>query len=1019
MSDTPEKPRKPKGKNTFVMKSGKTIKVNRSLSDRMRASKEAKAQRKAAYLSSLPKERWKRVLYRLHPKRVYKYWFSRDGAIMALKLAGIGFVVIFLVIVGLFAYFRKDLPKIRDLNSSDSGGSVAYYDRTDSVLIFQDYESFKRIPVQKLDDISPNMRNAMIAVEDKDFYHEGAFNVKGITRAAINNATGGSTQGGSTITQQLVKLNEGWTSDHTISRKVKELILAVELEREYSKNDILTAYLNTAPFSGVDSGVQAAAQDYFHVDAKDLTIAQAAMLAAIPKQPGSYSPYSSPKFNASITEDFFDQEGMIGRQQHVIDLMAQQGYITKAQADEAKKVDILAQVQPLPASHYAGMRPGFVYAIQAARKELQQRFSSGALKIGGWKVVTTFDVGLQDLANKSLSDNAKKLHADKADNAAFVAEDNTTGQVVALVGGMNFDTQQVNFASDAPISPGSSIKPYSYTTLIDNNNNVGAGSMLADAQGPLPGYPCTNKSKPSATSQGNCLWDDLRVYYGNVTLRYALGSSLNVPAVKAFTSTDPNDSSTAASGSTWRQQSIKKTMSTINALMGNGPSAYRCYDPIRLQNEGKTISQANSSDETPCGAAAGIGNEAYTTLADHVNGIASLARLGKSIPQTTILKVTNASGKVLAQFEQPKGKQVVKAESAYIVNNMAADPGASYLNGSCTATTCTASSMKFHRYNGWQNAIKTGTNEDLDGLMMSWNTKYTAGVWIGNYDRSAYGGNPENVTDPIMKAFMQGAINNLGNVPPQNWTQPSGIKTLAAYHSAVPFRTQSQPPATDLFPSWYVGKTTGSSETTDKVSGKIATSCTPTLARQSASNASTTQWNVDIYIGGKPSSTSPSSSNSATANATDDVHSCSDQPPNVTITAVNGTSTGGSTTPTCPTTGCTVMIHVEQGTHPLNDDAHANFPGTLNLVVNGQTVQTQQINDSGDYSLNYVPASGTTGGIQIEADIIDSVLYQGTDTKTINISNSHTSFAPTTGRSSGSGSGRGRRGGGNNDLALL
>ena len=1005
MSDSQPRKRKTP-KNSYTTSSGKTIKINRSLTERMKAGREAKAQRKAAYLSSLPKERWRRVLYRLHPKRMAQYWFSRDGGIMALKILGIGFVCGFLLIVGLFAYFRKDLPKIQDINGGDSGGSIAYYDRTGKVMLFQDYDAFKRIPVSS-DQISQNMKDATIAVEDKDFYHEGAFNIKGIIRAAVNDLRGGSTQGGSTITQQLVKLNEGWTNDHTISRKVKELILAVELEREYSKDDILTAYLNMAPYSGTDYGVQAAAKDYFHVDAKDLTLPQAAMLASIPKSPTEYSPYSSPNWNSQASGYYFNENGLLARQQYVIGLMQQQGYINAQQKTDAKNTDIIAQVQQMPTDHYAGIQDP--YFVLAAKKELSQDFPAAVLKTGGWKVTTTMDANLQDLAQKSLNDNIRKLHGDKADDASFVAEDNTTGQVMALIGGVDFNTQQVNFASDAPISPGSSIKPYSYAALINDNNNVGAGSMLADKQQSLPGYPCTNKGTPEHDPGSNCLWDDTRTYYGNVTLRYALGSSLNVPAVKAFTSTDPKDNSTVTNSdgtfnTAWRAASINNTMKTVNAFMGNS-DAYKCYDPVKLQEEGKTILTANQADEVHCGAAAGIGNEAYTTLLDHTNGIASIARMGQSIPPTFILKVTNASGKTLKEFKQPKPTQVVRTDAAWIVTNMAADPGASYLSGSCTTTTCYG--MKFHRYKGWQNAIKTGTNQDLDGLMMSWNTKYTAGIWIGNYNRDPYGGSPENVTDPIMKEFMEGAIDSLGNVKPNNWPMPSDIKTLAAFHSAVPFRSESSPPSTDYFPSWYVGKSSGKSGTIDRVSGLTATACTPDLAKQNAGATNSSPLNVDIYIGGAPNIGSSGSSTTGNNGGSDNVHACSDDPPTVTITAINGTPTGGNS-PTCPSTGCTVMVHVEQGTHPFNDPQYPTYPGTLNVIVNGQTVQSQPVNSSGDYSFTYTPPTGTTGGMQLTVQVTDSVLYTGSDTESITIPDTSPVVQPPT-------TGGGTGGGGNNN----
>lgn len=260
--------------NTVTTRSGKSIKLNRSLIDRARDRRATRSAAKAAYLSTLPKDRLKRLAYRLHPKRVAAYWFSREGGIMALKIIGASIVIGFFLTIGLFAYFRKDLPKIKDLSGDSLGGNITYYDRTGQIVLFNDYNSVKRIPV-KNNNISKYVKEATVATEDKDFFKHGAFDVRGIMRAAYHDATGssGSVQGGSTITQQLVKLNENWTQNRTITRKVKELILAVELEREYSKEDILAGYLNIAPYGGQDYGVESAARDYFQTSAKDLTLA--------------------------------------------------------------------------------------------------------------------------------------------------------------------------------------------------------------------------------------------------------------------------------------------------------------------------------------------------------------------------------------------------------------------------------------------------------------------------------------------------------------------------------------------------------------------------------------------------------------------------------------------------------------------------------------------------------------------------------------------------------------------------
>ncbi|MBI2592093.1 penicillin-binding protein [Candidatus Saccharibacteria bacterium] len=336
-------------------RSGRVLKVHRTLGERWAAMKEAKSLRKVNRMRGLPKSRTARLLWRIDPRHLAEFWFSRDGAIMSLKIFGIATVAIFILTLGVFAYFRKDLPNIKDISGSKLGGSISYYDRTGQTLLWQDYDAIKRVPVAGT-EISQFIKDATVAVEDRDFYKHRGFDIKAISRAAFNDIFHrGAKQGGSTITQQLVKLNQDWTNQRSIGRKIKEVILAVELERTYTKDEILTGYLNVAPYGGVDYGVQAAAADYFHKSAKDLNLAESAMLAAIPKSPAIYSPYN---------KEFFDREAFIGRYNYVLDSMVEIGKLTKDQAEEAKKVDILAAVQPQQ-TKFAGIRsPYFVLAAK-------------------------------------------------------------------------------------------------------------------------------------------------------------------------------------------------------------------------------------------------------------------------------------------------------------------------------------------------------------------------------------------------------------------------------------------------------------------------------------------------------------------------------------------------------------------------------------------------------------------------------------------------------------------------------
>ncbi len=898
-------------KNQFTTRSGKTFKIHRSLTEKFQARKDGKARRKAERLQGLPKSRVKRFLYHFQPKRMYHYWFSRDGGIMALKIMGIAFIAGFLLLVGLFAYFRKDLPNLKDISGNNIGGSIRYYDRSGGTLLWEDYDAVKRIPVHD-NEINQNMKNATIAIEDKDFYKHGGFDVRGIARAGVNDAIGkGGTQGGSTITQQLVKLTQDWSKDRTITRKIKELILAVELERSYSKNEILTGYLNTAPYGGIEYGVEAASRDYFQKSAKDLTLSEAAFLASIPKSPSYYSPYQT---------DFATSQGkadLVARQHYVLDQMADQGMITRQEADQAKTVDVVAEVKPR-VPKFAGIKsPWFVLA---AKEELESKFGAQTVKRGGWKVTTTVDLNLQGIAEDQVNKGMRQVRAQGGDTAAFVAEDVKTGQVVALVGGSDFNDPtfgQNNYAADYKLPPGSSFKPYDYTALIENSNNFGAGSVLYDTVGPLPGYPCTNH----AHKTGNCLEDyDFRAP-GPMTIRYALGGSRNIPAVKAMLTTG-----------------IDKTIQTADKMMNN-QSGYQCYTDEQLTQPG------------PCYASSAIGDGAYLHVTDHVNGYSTISRNGLQLPQTFILKIEDASSKKVDEWKPPKGEQVVRADAAYIVADMMSDPNASYF----------PAGRKPHRYNNgqgtWKFAMKTGTtNDGKDGWMMGFSTQYAAGVWVGYHNRQrVMSGTMENMTQPIWQGWMDAAHKNL---KPEDRVKPAGVQTLPAYvtRTHVGIGSVEPSPATDLFPSWYQNnkKASNAKRTIDKVSNKLATDCTPPLARQDVTDAAADQFSGDQFTGAGAS---------ADTSSQDDVHNCADVKPSISLTATpNG---DGS---------YELSATVAQGTHPLSGD---KFKGTVIFSVNGQQLP------GGSYGMDN-PGTVTyhsyrpNGSETVSAQVIDSVLYDAT-----------------------------------------
>lgn len=868
---------------------------------------------------------------------------------MALKIVGISIVVGFVILVGLFAYFRKDLPNINDL-SGNIGGTVTYYDRTDQTVLFQDSEAVKRIPVSG-DDISQLMKDATIAIEDKDFYKHGAFDLRSIVRAGVNDVfnRSGGIQGGSTISQQLVKLNQDWTNDRTIARKVKELILAVELEREYSKDEILNGYLNVAPYGGVLYGVESAARDYFGTTAKDLTLAQASLLAGMPKSPTFYSPY-----NALADQE--SREALIGRQHYILDQMVDQGMIAREQADEAQGVDVLAQIKPKQTKYQNIRAP---YFVLAAKNELETKYGSETVNVSGWKVTTTLDLNLQDIAEREVREglgtvksqlrrgavSEKRGSPDQIAseaNIAFAAMDVETAQMVALVGGVDFNNTgfgELNYASyPTRLPPGSSYKPYDYMAMMENTTNTGAGSVLYDIKAPIPGYAGTCPLTPAQISRGgNCapgtepfLYDYDSTFPGPVTLRYSLAGSRNIPAVKAMLSVVPGNTTA----------SINKTID-LSESMGLR-SGYKCFTDEALKTE------------TQCYASSAIGDGAYLYLDEHVNGFATMSRLGLYRDKTYILKIVDDKNKVVDEWKQQPGEQVLRPDTAFIAADMLSDPRASYM------------SRKAQDYNGWRFALKTGTtNDNKDGWMMGTSAKYAAGVWVGHAHRQvAFSGFMETMTLPIWQGWMNEAHKGQ---QPKNWEKPSGVQTLPAFvvRSRVGARSSEQLPSPDkdLFPSWYQQpkNNTGGSQSIDKVSEKLATSCTPDLAKETRTGGNDSNFSADIFVG---------TGAGANLNDQDDVHNCNDAKPSITLT----------TPSTCSDeTDCVFIVTVSQGTHPLSSD---RFPGTVSLTVNGQALASQNVSTSpSTVTFTYPPTADGTA--TIEASVIDSVLYSSTQSATV------------------------------------
>lgn len=749
----------------------KNMKLYSSLSYKHKAKKEADARRRAEELAKLPKEPVKRFFARLHPKRVFKWWFSKRGQKTIWKTIAACFLILIIFIGGLFLYYKKDLDEIRLDEMSISETVNTYLDRNGEVL-WKDTGNENYRLVVDADEISPYMYQATIAIEDRNFYNHIGVDFVGLVRAALSTIGGHGVQGGSTLTQQLIKqvyfADEAASANRGgLTRKIKELILAIELERMYSKDQILTMYLNQSPYGGRRNGVESAAQTYFGKSAKDLTLAESALLASIPNNPAILNPYNE-----------YGHDQLIWRQQYTLDVMAEMGYITKDEAEEAKQVAILDTIRPESAQYADMQAPHFVLAVKS---QLEEKYGIQTMRAGGWTIKTTLDLRAQKIAEDSINIGREHLYKNGTDNLAMVSVDVETSQVVALVGSADFTNStygELNVATDALIEPGSSIKPildYSPLFMEREGVNYGPGSILRDEN--------INKLYCAGYSGGCSLTNATNTFYGDVTIRFSLGHSLNIAAVKAL---------------------------YINGIDNSLEIAHALGDTTYCEGrEGYGLSIA-------------IGSGCGVKMVEHANAYASLARGGSYKDLAYVLEVKNSSGETIETWEDKEANRVVDEQVAYMVSNILSDRSARWSN----------STVGFNIPDVWT-ATKTGTTTTVnsaqvkDSLIESYSTAVSTFVWNGNHDGSGFRNSGNGSGDPVryvVHNFME-RVHKEVYEPDGRWhpgdqpVKPAGIQTLTINGR------------TDIWPSWFnSSKNSGVAKeklTFNRYNHLLASSCTP------------------------------------------------------------------------------------------------------------------------------------------------------------------------------------------------
>lgn len=642
----------------------------------------------------------------------------RQARIAALRTLGVVLGILLVFGIGVDAYgqsFVGSLPRVAGLDSTAFSGDALLYDRNGQLLADLGQRGDRRVNVP-LSQVSPKVTQATVAVEDKNFWTNPGFDVEGIGRAAVSNLHNRNiVGGGSTITQQLAK-QLFLSPDQTLDRKLKELVLAYQLNQTYSKDQILELYLNKSYYGEQQYGIQAAARTFFLKDARDLDLAQSALLAGLPQAPDQWSPIRHP-------------EAAKLRQKDVLDAMVRAGYATSDEARAAyqEKLDIHPPVNNFLAPHF----------VQYVIGELERLgFKPGQQQM---LVKTTLDYGKQQLAEQVLREN---LDANRGRDrggllsSALVSMDPRTGQVVSYVGSPGFGTEggQQDFVGMVPRNLGSSVKPFTYLDLI-NARKATMDTPIADSPSPfqLPGYRVENYDKRS---------------HGVQPLRVALASSLNIPAVKA--------------------ELAVGVPGLVEFYRGLGMFPRMPTDQV--DDHGSVIYSTTSS-VNDYGPSLTLGGYPITLL-EEVSALSVIAGMGVYHQPETIQQVTDLKGKVLYEANPEKGKrQVVDPAAAFIT--------AQILSDDANRAPIFGYGTPLHMGDR-HSAAKTGTTENYkDALTIGFTPDLATVVWVGDIlginNTMTYGSDGVYVAAPAWHRFMTEALKGV----PDRWYDPPPDVTKA------------------------------------------------------------------------------------------------------------------------------------------------------------------------------------------------------------------------------------------------